>query len=64
MGAVLGVAGQGRGWRGGQRWGVASGGILEGQFNTLKPKLFFFSTRSKTQFPFSYRQKKNVLKNF
>ena len=61
-GAGGGCAGRGRA---GQRWAsVASGGILEGQFNTLKPKLFFFSTRSKTQFPFSYRQKKNCWRIF
>ena len=58
-GAGGGCAGRGRA---GQRWAsVASGGILEGQFNTLKPKLFFFSTRSKNPISFFLsREKKNA----
>lgn len=62
-GAGGGCAGRGRA---GQRWAsVASGGILEGQFNTLKPKLFFFlDPLKKPNFLFPIARKKKCWRIF
>ena len=67
-GAGGGCAGRGRA---GQRWawwaevGRGKRGYFRRTVQHFKAQTIFFSRPAqKTQFPFSYRQKKNVLKNF
>ena len=59
MGAVLGVAGQGRGGRGGQRKGVASGRYFRRTVQHFKAQtIFFLDPLKKPNFLFPIDRKK------